>query len=162
MEGTCPLAFPQKMLKAAPQQPPPRPRPQTLVPCSANQLQGQLEEDRVLQRECPELPTLWWGGVSTPSGTPTSPYSHTWPLGTLSRITGHGKSPVTRPWQLDVLCMPPPRQGWPHTAIKNKTNNSSPCVALYTSSHFTAPALSLGSITKPLGSFTCHIALLDW
>lgn len=56
------------------------------------------------------------------------------------------------PFQLGILCMPPPRQGWPHSAVSNNTKNSSHCAALCTS-HFSVPALSLGSLTKPLGGF---------
>ena len=84
-----------------------------------------------------------------------TPYSLTWLPGTLSQITGPSKSHVQGPcpFQLGILRMPPPRQGWPHSAISNNSNKSSShCAPLHTS-HLSAPALSLGSFTKPLGGF---------
>ena len=56
------------------------------------------------------------------------------------------------PFQLGILRMPPPRQGWPYSAISNNSKTSSHGAPLHTS-HFSAHALSLRSFTKPLGGF---------
>lgn len=61
------------------------------------------------------------------------------------------------------LCMPPPRQGWPHSTVKNNTNNSSLCGSL----HFTTHALSHWSFSEvfrsqPLFSFRAEEAEVCW
>lgn len=65
--------------------------------------------------------------------------------------------------QLGILCMPPLRQGWPHSTVKNNPNNSSLCGSL----HLTTHALSHWSFSEvfrlqPLFSFRAEEAEVCW
>lgn len=127
--------------------PPPAP-----ASASASQLQAELEEELVLKVGSPILPTLLsvWGVCPQPQAH--SLFTH---LASRHTVPNHRPQQVPcgpRPFQLGILCMPPPCQAWPHSAVSSNTKNISHCAALCTS-HFSAPAPSLGSLTKPLGGF---------
>lgn len=105
-----------------------------------------LEEELVLKVGSPILPTLLSVWVCVHSLRHT-PYSHTWLPGTLSLITGPSKSPVAHvpsSWAFSA-CHLSVRHGHQQSAVTLKIAH---IVALCTS-HFSAPAPSLGSLTNP-------------
>lgn len=97
-------------------------------------------------------PSVEGAGVRT-LRTPTLPRSDTssWAL----RNRGQGQASWgPHPCRQGLLCMPPPRQGGQHSAIKNNTNSGSHCAAPCPS-HFAAHARPHWSPVRGSGCSHC-------